>query len=321
MFKTGVAACLLALCATPVHAQARLPVVSSFSILGDLVSQVGGDKVEVTSLVGRNADAHVFQPTPKDVQTVAAARVLVVNGLGFDGWMARLSTIGRGASGPVTIVASASVDAQPRAAAPAESGHGDHDGHAGHDAHHNSHDDAHHGGIDPHAWQDPQRVQVYVRNIALGLAQADPGNAMYYAQRAAAYADKLKMLDAWIVQRLATVPPGKRKVITSHDAFGYFAQRYRVRMVAVAGVSTSAEAGAKDMADIVRLIKAEQVRALFFENISNPRLMQQISRETGATVGGKLYSDSLSEEGGPAADYLSLMRANVDTLVAGMLRN
>ena len=312
MFKKYTVACLLALCSMGAHAQARLPVVASFSILGDLVEQVGGDKVIVTTLVGRNADAHVFQPTPKDVQTVSAAKVLVVNGLGFDGWMERLTAIGQGPAGRITIVASAAVAGHP----PADAGHGSHD-HAADEAH----DHHHHGGIDPHAWQDPQLVQVYVRNIAEGLAQADVANAAYYRQRGAAYIDKLKALDSWIVQRIATVAPAKRKVITSHDAFGYFAQRYGVQMLAVAGVSTSAEAGAKDMADIVRLIKAEQVKALFFENISNPRLMQQISRETGATVGGKLYSDSLSELGGPAADYLSLMRYNVDALIAGMLHN
>jgi zinc/manganese transport system substrate-binding protein len=164
-------------------------------------------------------------------------------------------------------------------------------------------------------------VVTYVRNIAAGLTRADPAGAAYYGQRATAYTARLTELDGWAAQRIAQVPPAKRKVITSHDAFGYFAARYGITMVAVAGVSTNADAGARDMADIIRLIRRENVKALFLENIANPRLIEQIASETGAQVGGSLYSDALSATGGPAPTYLAMMRHNVETLVAGMQRN
>lgn len=324
-----------------IQAQARMPVVASFSILGDLVEQVGGDRVAVTTLVGRDSDAHVFQPAPRDVKTVSAARVLVFNGRGFDGWMSRLASTGGVRAGRVTIDATAhlldDLQASPSAAnggrAPAasqprkdEHDHGQAHGQA-HDqakAEVRGHDHAHghdHGTIDPHAWQDPRQVIGYVRAIAEGLTRADPNGAAYYAQRAGAYVQQLQALDAWIVKRLADVPAATRKVITSHDAFGYFAARYGVAMLAVSGVSTNADAGARDLANIIGLMRREKVKALFLENIANPRLIEQIARETGAEVGGRLYSDALSAVNGPAPTYLAMMRHNVDTLVAGMQRN
>lgn len=310
-------------------ASARLPVVASFSILGDLVNEVGGDRVAVTTLVGRDSDAHVFQPAPKDVKTVASARVLVINGLGFDGWMNRLASTGGAGAGRIVVEASQGMPARPQPApkaAKAHPGHS-HDPDDDHDHDHNQARDRNqardhnHGPIDPHAWQDPRNVVTYVRNIASGLTRADPAGAAYYARRATAYTARLTELDGWITQRIAQVPPAQRKVITSHDAFGYFAARYGVAMVAVAGVSTNADAGARDMAEIIRLMRREKIKALFLENIANPRLVEQIARETGAQVGGRLYSDALSATDGPASNYLAMMRHNVDTLVAGMQRN
>ncbi|GGX09961.1 metal ABC transporter substrate-binding protein [Pigmentiphaga litoralis] len=300
---------------TPTPTPTPIPVVASFSILGDLVTEVGGDRVAVSTLVGRDSDAHVFQPAPKDVKTVASARVLVINGLGFDGWMNRLASTGGAGAGRIVVEASQGLAGRPQAAEKA--GH-DHGGHSHGHGHKKGHD---HGPVDPHAWQDPRNVVTYVRNIAAGLTRADPAGAAYYAQRATAYTARLTELDGWAAQRIAQVPPAKRKVITSHDAFGYFAARYGITMVAVAGVSTNADAGARDMADIIRLIRRENVKALFLENIANPRLIEQIASETGAQVGGSLYSDALSATGGPAPTYLAMMRHNVETLVAGMQRN
>ena len=299
----------------PAPPSSRLPVVASFSILGDLVNEVGGDRVAVTTLVGRDSDAHVFQPAPRDVKTVASARVLVIHGLGFDGWMNRLARTGGAAAGRIVVEASQGLPARPQPARNVGEAHAGHSNDQDHDHDHN------HGPIDPHAWQDPRNVITYVQNITSGLTRADPAGAGYYAERATAYTARLTELDGWITQRIAQVPAAQRKVITSHDAFGYFAARYGVTMVAVAGVSTNADAGARDMADIIRLMRRDKIKALFLENIANPRLVDQISRETGAQVGGRLYSDALSAIGGPASTYLAMMRHNVDTLVAGMQRN
>ncbi|NYE23241.1 metal ABC transporter solute-binding protein, Zn/Mn family [Pigmentiphaga litoralis] len=313
----------------PAPPSSRLPVVASFSILGDLVNEVGGDRVAVTTLVGRDSDAHVFQPAPKDVKTVASARVLVIHGLGFDGWMNRLVSTGGAAAGRIVVEASQGLPARPQPAPKAAKAHPGHS-HDPDDDHEHDHNQArdrnqardhNHGPIDPHAWQDPRNVVTYVRNIASGLTRADPAGAGYYAERATAYTARLAELDGWITQRIAQVPAAQRKVITSHDAFGYFAARYGVTMVAAAGVSTNADAGARDMADIIRLMRRDKIKALFLENIANPRLVDQISRETGAQVGGRLYSDALSAIGGPASTYLAMMRHNVDMLVAGMQRN
>lgn len=307
---------------SPGTASLPIPVVASFSILGDLVSEVGGDRVAVTTLVGRDSDAHVFQPAPKDVKTVAAARVLVINGLGFDGWMDRLASTGGAGAGRIVVEASKGLPTMPeRGGAPDRRAQGAATGLApGHDHARPGHGHDH-GSIDPHAWQDPRNVVIYVRNIAAGLTRADPAGADGYAQRATAYTARLMELDGWITQRIGQVPAAKRKVITSHDAFGYFAARYGVTMVAVAGVSTNADAGARGMAEIIRLMRREKVKALFLENIANPLLVEQIARETGAQPGGRLYSDALSASDGPAPTYLGMMRHNVDVLVAGMQRN
>jgi len=327
--KKILAACVLAITSLGVHAQEKLPVVASFSILGDLVSEIGGDRVAVRTLVGPDGDAHVFQPSPQDAAVVASARLLVVNGLGFEGWISRLTTTTRFAG--VTTVASEGVQALDME----EDGHDDHKGHSDHSGH--AHKPAagavpataaqpaaahhHHGSQDPHAWQDAGRVKTYVANILAGLIKMDPAGADYFKARAAAYDVKLTELDQWIVAQIASVPAAKRKVITSHDAFGYYENRYGVEFVSVAGVSTQAEAAAGDVASIIRLARKEQIKAIFVENISNDRMIQQIAREAKATVGAPLFSDALSAKTGPAGDYLTMMRYNTEQLVKGMKLN
>ncbi|KAF0812375.1 Manganese-binding lipoprotein MntA [Andreprevotia sp. IGB-42] len=282
-------------------APAKLPVVASFSILGDLVAEVGGDKVEVVTLVGPDQDAHVFQPAPRDAQAIIKARVVFLNGLGFEGWMPRLIK----AAGFKGMQVVASTGIKPRQMAE-EAG----------DVH--EHD---HGNIDPHAWQDPVNVQRYVANIAVALAKADPANAAYYQQHAAAYTQQLVALEGWARQQVATIAAGKRKVITSHDAFGYCAARFGITFLAPQGMNTDAEASARDVALLVQQIRREQVKAVFVENITNPKLLQQLAREAKISVGGELYSDALSKAGGPAASYLAMYRYNISTLVAGMKQN
>ncbi|MDN0075564.1 metal ABC transporter substrate-binding protein [Crenobacter sp. SG2303] len=273
---------------------APMPVVASFSVVADLTRQVGGDRVEVSSLVGPNQDAHVFQPTPSDVKKVAGAKVFVVNGLGFEGWINRLSH----SANFKGVMVEGTKGVTPRKADEQEEGHDEH------------------GGIDPHAFQDPARVQIYVKNIAAGLAKADPAGASYYQTRAASYTKQLKELDAWAQQQFAKVPLAQRKVLTSHDAFGYLGDRYKVRFLAPQGVSTETEASAKGVAMLINQVKREKVKAVFFENMTDPRLLKQLSSEAGVKIGGKLYSDALSPADGPAATYLTMFRYNVSTIMA-----
>lgn len=279
-----------------------LPVVASFSILGDLVSEVGGEHVAVTTLVGPDGDAHVFQPRPADAQAVAAARVVVVNGLGFEGWFDRLVA----ASGFKGSIIVAATDITPIAAEPADAEAHDHDQDAaGHD---HGHD---HGPIDPHAWQDVRNTKAYIATIAEGLAAADPTHADAYRANAATYAAELDALDQEIRAKLAALPAERRRIVTSHDAFGYFAHAYGLEMIAPQGVSTESEASAQDVAALIRQIREQNIPAVFVESISDPRLVEQIARESGAVVGGALYSDALSGPDGPAPTYLAMMRHNL----------
>lgn len=281
----------------------KLPVVASFSILGDIVAQVGGDRVSVSTLVGPDQDAHVFQPAPDNLKTVARARLVVVNGLGFEGWMERLVQ-SAGYRGDI-VVASNGIAVRERD-----------EEHAGHDDH--AHEDhAHqHGKNDPHAWQNPLNVVVYVRNITAALSKADPSGSAIYKKNGDAYIAQLNELDRWAAAQFASIPDARRKVITSHDAFEYFGAHYKVRFLAPQGVSTDSEPSARDVAQLIRQIKQEKIRAVFIENMSNPKLMQQISKEAGATLGGKLYADALSKADGPAPTYLLLMRYNIGQLLA-----
>lgn len=234
---------------------------------------------------------------------MARARLVVVNGLGFEGWMDRLVQ-SAGYRGDI-VVASNGIAVRERD-----------DEHAGHDDH--AHDDhAHqHGKNDPHAWQNPLNVVVYVRNITAALSKTDPSGAAIYKKNGDAYIAQLNELDRWAAAQFASIPDARRKVITSHDAFEYFGAHYKVRFLAPQGVSTDSEPSARDVAQLIRQIKQEKIRAVFIENMSNPKLMQQISKEAGATLGGKLYADALSKADGPAPTYLLLMRYNIGQLLA-----
>ncbi|OQS26935.1 metal ABC transporter substrate-binding protein [Chromobacterium violaceum] len=296
MKKTLAALLLLGM---PALALAKVPVVVSFSIIADMAREIGGDRVEVVSLVGPDQDAHVFQPSPADIKKVSAAKVQVTNGLGLEGWMTRLDKAAnfRG----VTVVASKGI----RTREAAEEEHAE-------DGHDHGHD---HGAVDPHAWHDPARVQTYIRNISAGLIQADPAGKAEYQRRAADYAAKVKAVDDWAQRQFAAVPPAKRKILTSHDAFGYLGERYQLKVLAIQGVSTESEASAKGVAQLTRQVRKEGVKAVFMENMSDARLLRQLSAEAKVQIGGKLYADALSGPGGPAASYLQLMRYNVDTIM------
>lgn len=298
--KSAVLAIVLALFAQRAAAE-KLPVVASFSILADLVKVVGGERVAVTSLVGPDADAHVFDPTPQDAVRIARARLVVVNGLGFEGWQQRLLQAAR-YQGEVVV---ASTGVRPR-------GH-EHQGEQaqGHE----------HGHLDPHAWQDPQNVMLYVANIAAALARADPKGAAMYRTNAASYQVVLRELDAWAGARFAQIPVNRRRAVTAHAAFDYLAARYGLRLSALQALSTESEPSARAMGELVRRMRADGTAAVFAENLHNARLLRQLAGEAGVTVGGKLYSDALSAPRGPAPTYLALMRYNVNQLADGMQRS
>lgn len=285
-------------------AEPPLKVVASFSILGDIVREVGGADVSVSTLVGADGDAHEYEPTPGDAKTLAGAKVLFVNGLDFETWLPRLVKAS-GFAGD-TVVASKGVTPRRFERHNDEKhDHGSADAHA-------------HGNTDPHAWQNLANGVMYARNVAEGLAHADPAHADAYRQRADAYVAKIEALDKRVREAFAGIPAERRKVVTSHDAFGYFGDAYGVGFISAVGISTDAEPSAADMARIIQQVKREKVPAVFVENISSPKLVEQIARETGAKVGGSLYSDALSAAGKPGDTYLKMFDWNVKQLVAAL---
>jgi zinc/manganese transport system substrate-binding protein len=294
LFSTLAPALFLALSSATTLASAQpLPVVASFSILGDVVSQLGGERVAVQVLVGPGSDAHVVQPTPAQARQVALAQVVVAHGMGLEGWLPRLLK-SAGFKGRQLLVAEG---LKPLKATGQHHGHG------------HAHD------IDPHTWQDVASVRHWVPRIAVTLCEADAAGCDTYRARAAAYTQRLDALDAEIRAAWAPLPAADRKLITSHEAFGYYAAAYGVRFLAPQGLSTEAEASAKGVARLVRQIRAEGIKALFVESIADPRLIEQIGRETGLRPSGRLYSDSLSLPDGPAATYEALMRHNTRLMV------
>jgi zinc/manganese transport system substrate-binding protein len=271
----------------PAHAQDRLNVVASFSILGDFARNVGGERVSVTTLVGPDGDVHVYTPAPSDAQKIADAKLVIINGLGLEGWLSRLVQ----SAGSKATMITASQGITPRK--------------LGADA-------------DPHAWQSVANAKIYVANIRDALVAADSAGAGIYRDNADRYLAKLDVLDRDVRAAVAQIPEGRRKVISTHDAFGYFAAAYGIEFVAPQGVSTESEASARDIAAIITQIKASKIPAVFLENISDPRLMRRISTETGARIGGTLYSDSLTGEKGDAPTYIDMVRHNIKALTSAL---
>ncbi len=338
------------LIALPVKAADKVKVVATFSVLGDLVKEVGQEHVQVKTLVGADGDAHVYQPSPRDAGAVAKADLVVLNGLGFEGWIERLLEASHYKGEQVVATTGIKVLKSGEAGHHDDDHHDDHDDHTdhhdekhhddhhgekyhdehkehGHDDHHDEkhhdehkehagadHHGHHHGEWDPHAWHSINNAVIYVRNIAAGLSKADPAHKADYQRNAEAYIAKLHKLEHEIEHLFEDIPEAKRKVITPHDAFGYFAHAYHIDFIAPQGTSTESEAAAGDVAKIIRQIRAENISAVFIENVSDSRLIEQISRETGATIGGALYSDALSGANGPAGTYLKMMRHNAHTL-------
>ena len=284
---------LAALLAIPQGALAsdKMKVAASFSILGDMVKQVGGDRVEIVTFVGPNGDAHVYEPTPADAKALSESKILFINGLGLEGWMTRLEN----SSGFKGEVVTASKGVKPRTMVEDEK-----------------------TITDPHAWQSLANGKIYAANIRDALIAADPAGKATYEANAKKFIDGMAAMETDVKQAVAKLPPARRKIITTHDAFGYFGAAYGMEFIAPEGVSTESEASARDVAKIIRQIKTEKVPAVFLENVTDSRLLDQIARETGAKIGGTLYSDALSPPDGPAGTYLDMFRNNIDTLAAAL---
>ena len=277
----------LLLIASPLHAAERLNVVASFSILADFVRNVGGDRINLTTLVGPDSDVHVYTPAPGDAKRIAEAKLVVVNGLGLEGWLPRLVQ----SSGSKARVVTASAGIVPLKLGSA---------------------------ADPHAWQSLPNAKVYVTDIANALSAAAPDDADVFRAQAKAYLEKLDTLDREIREAIARIPPERRKVISTHDAFGYFSAEYGIQFVAPLGVSTETEPSARDIAAIIGQIRAQKIPAVFLENISDDRLIRRIAAETGAKVGGTLISDGLTGEKGAAPTYIDMVRHNIKALTSAL---
>jgi zinc/manganese transport system substrate-binding protein len=271
------------------QAAEKVKVLASFSIIGDLVRQVGGEHVDVDLLVGPDVDMHSFQPSPADSRKLSGAKLVVINGLGLEGWADRLVKAAgyRGAR----LVASKGVKALA-------------------EQHEHGHGEGGHGKYDPHAWQDVGDAKIYVANIRDALIEVDPANKAAYQQNAENYLGQLDALDREIRAAFADIPKQRRRVITTHDAFEYYGDAYGVEFLAAQGVSEDAEPSARDIARLIQQIKKEKITAIFIENISSGRLLDRITKETGTKIGGTLYSDALSKPDGPAATYIDMMRHN-----------
>ncbi len=281
---------LLLLWAGPAAAR-TLQVVASFTVLADMVRQVGGGHVQVTSLVGPNGDPHAYEPSPDDARRLKAADLVFINGLGLEGWMTRLVTASGTQGKPVVATEGLQTRRMDEDGRPV---------------------------VDPHAWNSMANAPAYLGNIVRALSAADPDDAADYRERGARYGAELQALDSYARQQVALVPSSRRKVLTSHDAFGYFGAAYGVTFLSPVGLSTESEASAKAVAALIRQVKAEHVRTYFLESAADPRLVRQVANATGAEPGGTLYVEALSAPDGPAATYAAMFRYNVDALVAAM---
>ena len=307
------AATMLSAVALPATA-ADLKVVASFSIIGDFAQNVGGDRIELTTLVGPNGDAHVYEPKPTDAVAMAGADVVLVNGLQFEGFLQRLVDASATKASIVELTKGVETLKMEEEGHHDEAAEAKEEEHAGEEEGHH-----HHGDIDPHAFQSVPNAEIYVKNIADALCAADSAGCQTYQANAMAYTTKLKALDEEVKAAVASIPADKRTIITSHDAFGYFAHQYGITFLAPEGISTESEASAADVAALIRQVRDDNASAIFVENVTNPRLIEQIAAETDLKVGGTLFSDALSDESGPAPTYIDMMRNNIATIRGAIL--
>lgn len=276
------------------HAFARpVSVVAANTILADLVSEVGGDAVEVVCLARSGADLHDFEPQASDVRKLADADIVVLNGLGLEPWIGKLVQ-NSGFRGPV-VEACEGIDVIT----------------AAHDAHAHAAGHPHDHAADPHAWHEPASVRIYVRNIRTALSAAAPESAKVFAAGEARFLGELERIDAWAREEFAAIPPQNRRIVTSHDALAYLGRAYGIEVVSVTGISADAEPSAKRVAEVIGLIRASGVRAIFFDPADNRAIMRSIAAETGVRLGGGLYTDGLGAPGSGADTYLGMLEQNL----------
>ena len=303
MFRFLVALAALLLAVAPARATDRITVVATFSVIGDMLANVGGDRIDIKTIVVAGGDCELYQPTAADVATVASARAVFVNDLNeeFEPWLEPLlkQALFKGAKVVVTrhVRTLTAEEEHPVSGRQLPT------------------------AIDQHAWLDPRNGVVYVRNIAAALARLDPAGAAAYRARAAGYTKQIEAVDDWAHKEIAGVPAAKRRALASHDSLQYVASAYGITLLSVNGWTNNSEPSAAELAKLAQQIRADHVRALFLDSITDPRAMQRIAGETGAVIGGTLYGDSLSPAGGEADSYIEMLRHDVTTLKAGMLRN
>jgi zinc/manganese transport system substrate-binding protein/manganese/iron transport system substrate-binding protein len=277
----------------PAPAGEPLRVVTTTTLLADLVRQIGGGRVDVESLLTAGADPHDFEPEPKQIVAVEEADLVVVHGLGLDHWAEELIETA-GTDAPV-LTATAGV----QTIASTEDGFGE---------------------GDPHVWHDPRNMQIMTANVASALARIDPDPASGYAARADAYRAQLEALDGWIAERIATIPPERRRVVTSHASLGYYLQRYGLAFVGavIPSLDTRAEPSARDLAALIERIEAEDVPAIFAEVSIDPQLEEEIAAQANVAIVTNLYADSLGEPGSGADTYIGMMVHNTNLIVAAL---
>ena len=282
-----IAAMFATIVAVPAHARDKINVAASLTILADFARNFGGDRVDVVSLVGPNGDAHSYVPSPADAKKLADAKLIILDGLGLEGSTARFM---RAAAKDAKVVTASDGITPLRLGTQS----------------------------DPHAWQSVANAKTYVANIRDALIAADPAGRSVFEANAADYLRRLDALEAEVKAAIASIPPDRRKLVTTHNAFGYFGTAYEVDFIAPHGVSTEAEPSARDVARIIAQIRAQKIPAVFLENVTDPRLLERIAQESGARIGGTLYSDALTDANGPAPTYIDMMRHNVKELVTAL---
>jgi zinc/manganese transport system substrate-binding protein len=291
------------LLAGPVGAVDRIPVVATFSVIADMLAHVGGDRIDIKTIVGPGGDCELYQPTAADVAAVASARAIFINDLNeeFEPWLEPLIKQARFAGAKVVVSRNVGTltaeEEHPVSGRQLPS------------------------AIDQHAWLDPRNGVVYVRNIAAALVRLDPADAAEYRDRAAAYSKEIQAVDDWARAEIAAVPADKRRALASHDSLQYIANAYGITLLAVNGWTNNSEPSAAELAKLAQQIRASRVKALFLDSITDPRGIERVAGETGAVIGGTLYGDSLSPPGGEAESYIKMLRHDVSTLKAGMLAN
>jgi len=276
----------------------KIKVISTFSILGDFIHQVGGDRVEVLNIVGPDSDAHIFRPTPRTAQQIVQADMVFMNGLGFEGWIER-QIEACGFKGPVVIATKGILPSIIVSSKKDKKSH----------------------IPDPHAWHSIRNAKQYIKNILESLIQFDPKHKIEYQKRAKVYLLELQYLDEWAKIQFEKIPVAQRKVLTAHDAFQYLAKDYNIKFLAPIGISTESEASAQGVAQLIQQIKNESIKAVFIETTTNTKLIEQIADEAKVKIGGTLFSDALSKPESLGPTYLKMMHYNISLLIKGMATN